>query len=626
MELVQQHGLPERAQLLGRILRAAEPVRERRRGLRLAEQPLAGAVAALGARLAREGAAVVLEVELALDRPRRAEVLLEPVEELRGRRELHARDALQVAGAARHLEHLRGRPAAAVAVAEHEQARRRAVVVLEARGARAQLGDRDHRVVGVGRRHVHEHLGAVDPGPRERVVRRLGELVPGQLLGEEAVDPRAAQDLRDLAVVAERVRRPELAAARAEALPEVALAVEQLAHQRLAAREVEIGLHPRAADDLPAALADALAQPLVEPGRVLLEPRVVLRRGGREAVLGVAVHQRELARPRAHDLAPRLGQRPQPGGVDVRVADRGDVVGAAGVAVGVEVAEDRPRLGPGGAVGGDERAGEAVELGEQPALPGGLQPRLLDELAQRLEVPRQLPRLGIDQREPGALEAGGRAGRAQRAVVGGVLPGPAGAVAALRERVRQAHQVVAGHLELELHAAGRRAERRGGAVVAAALDEPLHGRAVAVQQRLAAAVPDELDGAPGPVLGDGRGEPEPVGRPLRPERLADLRRAVAQRLRVGVGDAARLLAHEQLVGRHRLRMDQRAQPARGLGDAGAGLGGTAVDHRAAAYEAAHAGRRSACPRPTSRSATPASPAGARPSPTRSPRPQHSAGP
>jgi hypothetical protein len=107
-------------------------------------------------------------------------------------------------------------------------------VVLEAGGAGAQLGDRDDRVVGVGGRHVHEHLRAVDPGPDEGVVRRLGELVPGQLLREEAVDPRAAQDLRDLAVVAERVRGPELAAARAEALLQVALAVDHLAHERLA--------------------------------------------------------------------------------------------------------------------------------------------------------------------------------------------------------------------------------------------------------------------------------------------------------------------------------------------------------------------------------------------------------
>ena len=243
-------------------------------------------------------------------------------------------------------------------------------------------------------------------------------------------------------------------------------------------------------------------------------------------MLGVAVHQRELARPRAHDLAARLGERPQPRGVDVRVADRGDLVRAAGVAVREQVAEDRARLGPGAAVGGDPGAGEAVELGQQPARPGRVEAGLLGELAQRLEVPRHLPRLGVEQRQAGAGEPGRRARRAQRAVVGGLLPGAPGAVAAARERVGQAHEVVAGHLQLELHAAGRRAERRGRAVVAAALDEPLHGLAVAVERRLAAAVPDELDRPAGPRLGDGRGEPEPVGRPLRAERLADLRRAV----------------------------------------------------------------------------------------------------
>ncbi len=360
-------------------------------------------------------------------------------------------------------------------------------------------------------------------------------------------------------------------------------------------------------------------------------------------MLGVAVHQRELARPRAHDLAPRLGQRPQPGGVDVRVADRRDLVRAAGVAVREQVAEDRARLGPAAAVGGGERAGEAVELGEQPALPGGIEARLLDELAQRLEVPRHLPRLGVEQREAGAVQARRRARRAQRAVVGRLLPRAAGPVAAARERVGQSHQVVAGHLQLELHAAGRRAERGGDALVAAAPDEPLHGRAVAVEQRLAAAVPEQLDRPPGPVLGDRGGEPEPVRRPLRAERLADLRRPVLERLRLRVGDAPGPLAHEQLVGGDRLRMDQRAQAARGLRDAGAGLSGAAVDHRAAAYAAALparsapgegppayaaelAGRPPPCPRLTSRSVTPGSPAGARPSPTRWRRPPPSAGP
>jgi hypothetical protein len=56
----------------------------------------------------------------------------------------------------------------------------------------------------------------------------------------------------------------------------------------------------------------------------------------------------------------------------VRVADRRDLVRAAGVAVREQVTQDRARLGPGAAVGGDPRAGEVVELGEQPALPRGV--------------------------------------------------------------------------------------------------------------------------------------------------------------------------------------------------------------------------------------------------------------
>ena len=47
---------------------------------------------------------------------------------------------------------------------------RRAVVVLVARAAAPQLGDRRLAVVGVGRREVGEHLAAVDALPDEGVV------------------------------------------------------------------------------------------------------------------------------------------------------------------------------------------------------------------------------------------------------------------------------------------------------------------------------------------------------------------------------------------------------------------------------------------------------------------------
>ena len=56
-------------------------------------------------------------------------------------------------------------------------------------------------------------------------------------------------------------------------------------------------------------------------GMPLLDPGVVLRRRRGEHVLGVVVHQRDGGGERADALALGLADRPQPGGVDVRVAD-----------------------------------------------------------------------------------------------------------------------------------------------------------------------------------------------------------------------------------------------------------------------------------------------------------------
>ena len=67
------------------------------------------------------------------------------------------------------------------------------------------------------------------------------------------VDAALAHDLRQLAVVAEHVGVPELAAAAAEALLEVALAVQELAQERLAGGDVAVRLDPRPADRHPAA-------------------------------------------------------------------------------------------------------------------------------------------------------------------------------------------------------------------------------------------------------------------------------------------------------------------------------------------------------------------------------------
>ena len=96
----------------------------RRPQLGLAQQPLAAPVAELRAQLAGQRAAMGLEVQLAAPhRHRRAggDLGVDVVEELGGRALLDARHAVEVGEPAQPLEHLAGRPATAVAVAERHQ-------------------------------------------------------------------------------------------------------------------------------------------------------------------------------------------------------------------------------------------------------------------------------------------------------------------------------------------------------------------------------------------------------------------------------------------------------------------------------------------------------------------------
>ena len=106
----------------------------------------------------------------------------------------------------------------------------------------------------------------------------------------------------------------------------------------------------------------------------------------------VVVEEPQLRRPRAHQLALGLRQRPQPGRVEVCVPDGRDSVGRGGVPALVEPLEDR-RV---------ELVAEPVQLGAELARPGGVEAavRLGLERTERLEVPVQAPRLGIEQRPP----------------------------------------------------------------------------------------------------------------------------------------------------------------------------------------------------------------------------------
>ncbi len=95
--------------------------------------------------------------------------------------------------------------------------------------------------------------------------------------------------------------------------------------QGLRARDVAIGLHPRAAQRLPTALAHSLLDDL-EQLRIILPHKVIqLGLALAEAEFGVLLHQADDIVERPSAFTPGLAQRPQPGHVNVSVTHSGDI-------------------------------------------------------------------------------------------------------------------------------------------------------------------------------------------------------------------------------------------------------------------------------------------------------------
>src|SRR5581483_11767327 len=167
---------------------------------------------------------------------------------------------------------------------------------------------------------VGEHRRSVRRLPAEERARQILLL---RLRAQEDVGVAAAlrEDLRQRAVVAERVDVRARRRGDAERLAQVVLPVERLAHERLAGGDVAVGLDPPAADHLEAAARDVRADPREELRIALVDPGEEERRVAREDVVRVLVEavDRRLER-RAHLLV-ALRPLPQPDRIDVRIAD-----------------------------------------------------------------------------------------------------------------------------------------------------------------------------------------------------------------------------------------------------------------------------------------------------------------
>ena len=535
VELAEQERLPEAEQLGLRILRRAASGGRRAEHLCGAQRLLPAAVGELLRGLRGVGGAVHLEVELAAPDVEVGLLLGDAVHRVLREAERHGRAAVEGGAAAAALDVLLLRAAAAVAHAEERDGDvddpRLAVVrlvVLELLGHQV-------RVVGVLRREVRDDARAVDALPHERVVRELVVAVPGELLREEEADAALAQDLRQLAGVAEDVGEPEVARDDAELLLEEALPDEALAHERLARGDVAVGLDPHAALHLPAAVGDGLLDLPVERRVVLLAELVELGLGRAVPELGVALHVEDLARERAADLADGLAQRPEPLHVDVRVADRGDahrggvdadaphgpaqllVDGARAAAPGRQQVERAARRADDldaargllreGSSEGEDDVEVLLEL-----------PLVVVEAADRELVDGGAPR-AVDRLRRGALRDGvGAARDAEHVVRAGVDP-EVDLLAALR--LREPVEVVlavAGHERAAVREADERAALR------------------VEDERLAVEVEVERDARALPRLRHLARHVEPAAVERAAPALAPLDRAVLELQALGVGD------------------------------------------------------------------------------------------
>jgi hypothetical protein len=103
-------------------------------------------------------------------------------------------------------------------------------------------------------------------------MREFVDAVEARLLRHEPRHPRLPTDLRNLARESKRIREPRRCRPEAELSLEEALSVQELAHQRLAAREVGIVLDPGATDGVELSRLDLGLDALPAVRVDLLEP------------------------------------------------------------------------------------------------------------------------------------------------------------------------------------------------------------------------------------------------------------------------------------------------------------------------------------------------------------------
>ncbi len=203
-----------------------------------------------------------------------------------------------------------------------------------------------HSPVEMTRREMHQKAAAVQPLPPEGVVRELVGVVPcGQLDRGGEFQARLTQNLRKRPSDAEHVRKPANGGIESEFFPEVAFAVQNLPHIRLARRQVAIRLHVEPAGGFPTALFLSLLDFAEELRKVVFQIFVEFGLRLQERKLGVFVHQAQGAGCGAGIFADSFFVGPEIDQIQMRLSDNLDVPDGLITRV---IKQVRLQIGPGG--------------------------------------------------------------------------------------------------------------------------------------------------------------------------------------------------------------------------------------------------------------------------------------
>ena len=132
-------------------------------------------------------------------------------------------------------------------------------------------------LVAIAVRKVGEHFASIGCFPPEKLEGQRIRFIPRHLLRDKVVHAGLLIDLRQLPVIAERIRIPSYAGSYSVQPLQLPLPDQQLADQGFSARHVQVRFHPHATDDFPTSLLNAALDLRVHLRIFIRDPLVVLR-------------------------------------------------------------------------------------------------------------------------------------------------------------------------------------------------------------------------------------------------------------------------------------------------------------------------------------------------------------